>query len=101
MLRLTPSATAALGPSDSIRRAAFRQSDGRPISAQSSARWSGGHAGNRMKIKKLEVVARDGQIRRARICRFDACPQGVGHGPIEHGLPRSGLQFATPDFFNP
>jgi len=36
-----------------------------------------------MQFKKLEVVARDGQIRRERIWTCAACPQGEGHGRPE------------------
>ena len=45
--------------------------------------WSAGDTRNRMKLKKLEVVARDGQIRRERIWTCAACPQGEGHGRPE------------------
>jgi len=36
-----------------------------------------------MQFKKLEVVARGGQIRRERIWTCAACPQGEGHGRPE------------------
>jgi hypothetical protein len=36
-----------------------------------------------MQFNKLEVVARDGQIRRERIWTCAACPQGEGHGRPE------------------
>ena len=45
--------------------------------------WSAGDARNPFQIKKLEMVARDGQIRRERIWTCAARPQGEGHGRPE------------------
>ena len=66
------------------------------LAACSGASGTAGDAPNALQIIELKMVARDGHIRRERICTCAACPQGKGHGrPESINRRHADLQFVT------